>query len=387
MIKLPFIDYSKEKFLILEIYPSSTKGVLISIDPDKKITLEKIWENFSWSNLSRHFRQKVTNWNVVVAASPLLAATTILPVRLDRDRGSHSAPISAPELENLLAQATTKIFNQCRSFASRVLATDELDTILVDNRVINFRVDGHQVINPIDFKAKRIDAILELTLTTRAVFESWKNFFNIGQARDFFFTEISRSELSVLSKFKTAPQSLVVVETGGTTAFHLDPSSKNMFVKRATLDWDMNEILGAIRNNWGVEEPIAREIYSNYLKKEASPAVMRHLSRLLEPILTKFSQALQKTGFTGLVYLDSELPLPFVFPKKLSRMTLNDMPISSILEKFGFKADLKNWPIPDYIAARRLAPLLEFYYNNDKETDINHWLRRRLHWLGSGSWF
>lgn len=385
MIKLPLIDYSREKFLILEVYPNVTRGLLVSLDQDKKLKLEKVWSNFSWSNLSKRFRQKITKWNVIVSASPLLAVTTVIPIKLEREKNSHTSPISPGELEDLLAQATAKIFNQCRSFASRSLGIDELDTILIDNRVIGFKIDNHQVMNPIDFKAKHIDAIFELTLTTRNIFEDWKNFFNIGQTRNFFFTELSRAEISVLEKIKTTPLSLIITEKGGTTAFHIDRSSKNSIIKRLRINWAAEKMVSVIAEAWGISEPIAREIYLNYLKKEVSPRVFRYLSHLINPILESFYKELKRANLKGQVFIDAHLPLPAIFPKRLGGMTITDLPITSTLDKLGFKADFRDWPIPHHEISRRLAPFFEFYYNNDKESGVNHWLRRRLHWLGSSS--
>ncbi|TSC82085.1 MAG: hypothetical protein G01um101420_615 [Parcubacteria group bacterium Gr01-1014_20] len=385
MIKLPFIDYSREKFLLLEVYPRATRGLLISIDQGKKIKLEKIWSNFSWSNLSRHFRQKITKWNVIVSASPVLAVTTVIPIRLEREKNSHASPIQAGELENLLAQATAKIFNQCRAFASRSLGIDELDTILIDNRVIGFKIDNHQVVNPIDFKAKHIDAIFELTLTTRKIFDDWKNFFNIGETRNFFFTELSRAEISVLEKIKRTPFSLVVIEKDGTTAFHIDRSSKNSIVRRFKINWLADKMISEISKAWGVDESIAREIYSNYLKKDVSPHVFRYLSRLTSPVIESLYKELKKANLKGQVFMDTHLPIPTVFPKRLRGMTIVDLPVMPVLDKLGFKADFRDWPIGAHEISRRLAPFFEFYYNNDKESSINHWLRRRLHWLGSSS--
>ncbi|MEK9173546.1 MAG: hypothetical protein AAB594_03190 [Patescibacteria group bacterium] len=385
MIKLPFIDHSREKFLILEVYPGVTRGLLISTDQEKKIKLEKVWSNFSWSNLSRHFRQKITKWNVIVAASPVLAVTTIIPIRLEREKNLHPSPILAGELENLLAQATAKIFNQCRAFASRSLGIDELDTILIDNRVIGFKIDNHQVVNPIDFKAKHLDAIFELTLTTRSIFDDWKNFFNIGETRNFFFTELSRAEISVLEKITPTPFGLVVMEKDGTTAFHVDRSSKNSIVKRHKINWLAEKMVSLISEAWGIEEPVAREIYLNYLKKEVSPQVFRYLNRLINPILESLYKELKRVNLKGQVFIDAHLPLPTVFPKRLGGLVIADLPILSILDKHGFKADFRDWPIPAHEVSRRLAPFFEFYYNNDKESGVNHWLRRRLHWLGSSS--
>ncbi len=385
MIRLPFIDYSREKFLLLEVYPSGTRGLLISIDQEKKINLEKVWSSFSWSNLSRHFRQKIIGWNVIVSASPVLAVTTVIPVKLEREKNSLASPILAGELENLLAQATAKIFNQCRAFASRSLGIDELDTILIDNRVVGFKVDNHQVVNPIDYKAKRIDAILELTLTTRNIFDDWKNFFNIGETRNFFFTELARAELSVLEKIRSTPLGLVVTEKDGTTAFHVDRSSKNSIVKRHKIHWLADKMVSLISEAWGVDEPIAREIYLNYLKKDVSPHVFRYLSRLTSPVLEALYKELKRVNLKGPVFIDAHLPLPIVFPKRLGRMVIADLPVMPILDKLGFKADFRDWSIPAHEVPRRLAPFFEFYYNNDKESGVNHWLRRRLHWLGSSS--
>lgn len=372
----------REKTLVLEILPQKTRGLLLSIEPDKNIKLEKFWENFSWSHLSRKLRHHIQNWKIVIAADPSLAVTLMFPIKMTREVERIKEPVSAVEIENLLAQATARVFNQCRADASRHLRIDELNTVLIDNRVSNFRVDGHQVINPLDFKARRVDAILELTLTTRDIFEEWKNFFSIGPKQNFFFTEFGKAELFVLSKTEPSPVNLMILTPDKSHYFTLETTVLGPTIDRGRLRWSTNLLLKTISSTWGVSTPIARSIYNHYLNKSLSSNVIRFFDNNLKAAMNPFFVQAQRTRLKGVVYIDTHLPLPLVFPRRQGKVIFRDLPLTSLLDKLGFKINLAKWPWSRAQTLRLLAPFLEFYYNN-KDLEINHWLRRRLHWLGT----
>jgi hypothetical protein len=57
-------------------------------------------------------------------------------------------------------------------------------------------------------------------------------------------------------------------------------------------------------------------------------------------------------------------------------------PVGAFLETSGFSIVSGNADVDAEVFFRTLAPFFEFYYDRS-DTDINRWLRRRLHWLGS----
>lgn len=373
----------KEKFLILEVGDEGTAGFLLNLDADKKLNLEKTWASFSWPKLSKHLRRHLEKWKVVVSAHPSLASTVILPIKLERESSLAEHPLTNIELENLLVQATAKIFTQVRGEASRELGVDELDTILIDNRVSNFKIDNHHVMNPIDFRAKKIEAVLELTLTTRSIFDDWKNQFSIGETKNFFFTESARAELFTLKKVKSPPLNLIILnDHAASQFFRLEKAAVGELIHRRRLRWSSNQILNTIAANLSVSVSVAGKLYSLYVKKELSPRISRHFNAILKPVISSLLRQLHSSRFKGTVYLDTPLPLPPSFPRRSGRLVFEKLPFESLTEKLGFKVDPALWLWSEGQIFKRLAPFLEFYYNNE-DLAINHWLRRRLHWLGS----
>ncbi len=372
----------KEKFLVLEVFKEKTTGFLLSLDSEKHLFVEKIWPDFDWFQISRRFRRHLEKWKVIVAADSSLALTQILPIKLERDADLVKSPLSGIELENLLAQTIAKVFTKCREEASLELNIDELDAILIDNRVVNFKVDGHHVLNPVDFKAKKIEAILEITLTNRIIFEHWKNFFNIGKTKNFFFTESAKAELFALKKAKSLPIHLLVLNSYFPSyIFKLEKVVIGEVIFRKKINWSPGIFLEKIESSLGVSPKVARKLYSLYLAGSVSSKMSRYFTSLFKIELNQFLKQLDRFKIKGGLYIDTFLPLPLSFPRRRNQVSFNPLPFKDLVNKLGFKIR-SHLPWKDEEALKHLAPFFEFYYNKE-DIEINHWLRRRLHWLGS----
>ena len=173
----------KEKFLLLEVLPDRTDALFLSVDRDQRLVIEHEVRAVGPKELSAYLKIHRAKQNIIVAADSSLVVTATLPVHIDRE--NRDAELAATELENLLSKAIAQVFNQCRVEASQELGVDDLDAILVGSQVIQFKIDGHQVLNPVGFKVKTIDAVLELTLTTRGVFTRLQTL--LAVQRSFFF--------------------------------------------------------------------------------------------------------------------------------------------------------------------------------------------------------
>lgn len=376
-MKFPFLK-SPERHLVLEVLPDQTRGLLLRVTGEKKIVPERTWDDFSWGRMGKLIK-KLRGTKTIVSADPSRAMTITIPAELKRDPKDAAEPLGPVELENLLAQATAQVFTQCREQASRELGLDELHTIVVENRAGNFRVDGHKVLNPLGFAAKRIEAILELTLTTREVFDKWKHLF--VQSEDFFFTETARAELYALRKVHDPPVNLLSLEPEKTSFFILDRAASGTAMYRGHLDWSLRSLTKRLEDVWDISPETAERIYRSYLKKEVSPHVDRFLEKTIKPSLEALVKAVGKSRLKGTVFIESQLPLPFVFPYRRGRIIFSESRVADILTKVGLSVDARDWDIPLHELTRRLAPFLEFYYNKT-DSVINRWLKRRIHWLG-----
>jgi hypothetical protein len=393
-VKKPNFLRPREKFLILEISPKGTNGLFLSVDEDRTINFEKFARNI---NLKKFFKSPVRlvtqkSWEgqhifkksrrrVIASADPSLATTIPIPLDLTRESGYSKSEITLPEMENLIAQAMGKIFNQCRNEAARRLNLHEIDTILVGAKTKDFKVDGKSVVNPAGFTGKKLTLLLELTFTTRDIFEDLKQFFNSPE--DFFFAEAPQTRLFSLARGKKLPMSLIVADDTDAALFVLERAKgEHAVLYREKLDWNFNTLFNTITKEYGVSEKMARELYRGYLRGHMSEAAKRIFKKTIQPALSHFLNSTDKAKLQGFVYIDAPHELPFEFPYKWGSATFAELPLQEVLSQLDFQADLKNFKTPAGVLSRHLLPFIEAYFDRSN-SGINKKLRRRLHWLAS----
>lgn len=380
----------REKFLILEITPKGTSGLFLGVDDDKNLIFEKLSKNI---NLKKFLRSPVRNvtqrsWEgkyffkshrkVIATVDSSLTTTIPIPLDLPREEADPKEEIILSELENMIAQAMGKIFNQCRSEAAKRLNIHELDTILVGAKARNFKVDNKLVINPVGFTGKKISLLLELTFTGRELFEDLKDFFNSPE--EFFFAESSQVRLSSLARVRNLPVNLLVLDGMGTSLFVLEKAKDQYPVLyRENLSWNLDGLFGRIKGEMGVSDAVAREMYHAYLDDKMSETAGRAFKRSIDTSINDFLKEIEKGKLKGFVYVDSEHALPFKFPYKHTGATFDQFPLSEILQHLGF-ADMQGGSEEQAVLSRHLLPFVEAYFDKSN-SEINQKLRRRLHWL------
>ncbi len=368
----------KESFFILEILPGRVNGLLLGLGPEQRLIPRKYFEGASWSHLSKRPDLRHLVKNIVIAGDSSVAFTALVPVYLKRENRSH--PLAAVELENLLAQEVGKVFSQCRKDASKHLKVDELDVILVTSRVMNFKIDGHYVLNPLGFKASSVEVMLELILTTRAVFEDIRSF--AKERQDFFFTELTRSEANILQKTEKLPMSILSLGEARSAYAVVEPAKVGQTIARGIFSWTTGELIKKIEEKWLVNRETAEVIYDLYLKNEISAETSKAIARIIAPAEKAFFREFRDLKTRGPVYVDSDRPLPWPLPAVKYGRKLVPCPMGRLLDHFGFRTDFASWPIRPEGAFRFLAPFWDFYYDRS-DTTVNRWLRRHLNWLGS----
>ncbi len=390
-MKKPNLFKQREKFLILEIAPSGANGLFLSVDEERNIIFEKFSRDIS---LKKYFGSPVRSvtqkaWEgkylfkshrkVIVSADSALATTIPIPLVLPRDAGTEKSEVILTELENLIAQAMGKIFNQCRSEAAKRLGIHEIDTILVGAKARGFKVDGHKVVNPVGFTGKKISLLLELTFTGRALFESLKQFFNAPE--DFFFAESAQARLSALARARKLPLSLVVDgDTLGTSLFVFQKTKDDYPVLyREKLSWSFRALFVHIAAELGVSDRAARDLYQSYLDGAMSDSAARAFKKIIDPVIGALFKELEKNGIKGMVYMDAHYDLPFAIPYRRGGVTLEAFPIAEIFAQLSFAAP-EGGVGPRGADARHLLPFIEAYFDKSN-SEINQKLRRRLHWL------
>lgn len=381
----------REKFLVLAIRPSGADGLFLSVDEDRNIVFERCVKNIDIKKFFASPMRSVTqkSWEgayffkahrkVVVVADSSLATTIPIPLDLSRETGAEKVEIALPEVENMIAQAMGKIFNQCRSEAAQRLGIHEIDTIMVGAKARNLSVDGHRVVNPVGFTGKKISLLLELTFTGRVLFEDLKQFFNAPE--DFFFAESAQVRLTSLARARKLPLNLIVDEGPRGASLYVLQKTKHghPVLYREKMQWSFNVLFTRIAAELGIGENAAREIYRAYLDGAMSESAARAFKKVINPAVEQFLKEVGKGKLGGFVYVDAAHDLPFPLPHRHGGTTFEAFPLVEILQQLGF-ADRTGDCGTDAEVSRYLLPFLEAYFDKSN-SDINRKLRRRLHWL------
>jgi hypothetical protein len=382
----------REKFLVLTIAPAGVDGLFLSVDEDRNIIFEKRVENLDLKKFlaspMRSVVQKSWEGNyffkarrkVIAVADSSLATTIPIPLDLPRERDAEKSEVILPELENMIAQAMGKIFNQCRSEAAHRLGIHEIDTIMVGAKARNFKVDGHLVVNPVGFTGKNISLLLEMTFTGRTLFEDLKEFFNAPE--DFFFAESAQAHLASLARARKLPINLIVDEGARGALLYILEKTKDghPVLYREKLLWSFDLLFARIVAELGVSAIVARELYRAYLGGGMSEVAARAFKKIIDPAVDQFLKEVNKGKLKGFVYMNAEYDAPFVLPYKYGAATFEQLPLAEILAQLDFThRDGENGD-SDAVIARHLLPFIEAYFDKSN-SDINQKLRRRLHWL------
>ena len=215
-MKKPNLFKPREKFLVLEIGPAGTDGLFLSVDEERNIIFEKCVKNIDlkkfFGSPVRSVTQKSWEGNYLFKSHRKVIAVGGLFARDDdpdparpaaRGAARSKARSILPELENLIAQAMGKIFNQCRSEAAKRLGIHEIDTILVGAKAREFQSGWPPGGEPRRlYRQRKFRSCSSSPLPGARSLRTLKQFFNAPE--DFFFAESAQARLWPRSR---APES------------------------------------------------------------------------------------------------------------------------------------------------------------------------------------
>ena len=376
--------------MILELTSSGTNGLFLSVDEDKNIIIEKLTKHIDLKKFFNAPMRRVTqkSWEgeyffkghrkVIAVADADIATTIPVPLTLDREPGTAEEPISLPEIENMIAQAMGKVFNQCRTEAAGRLGIDELDTVLVGAKAKHFKIGKNLVVSPVGFTGKTVSLFLELTLTSRETFEGLQQFFSAPE--DFFFGEAPQIRLSSLARARKLPINVVAPVGDGSALFVLEKTKDEYPVLyREKFAWSFQPLFRRIAARMGISETAARDVYELYARNGMSEAASRVFKKTIEPVVEELFSEIEKGKLKGFVYIESPHALPFELPYKRNGVVFDALPLDEIVQNLGF-AEIRGRALPPNALSHYLLPFIEAYFDKSK-SDINQKLRRRLHWL------
>lgn len=355
--------------MLLDVSSQKISGFLISLDDQKKIRKEKSWENFEKRAASRSPLAAISAGKVIVSCEPELAFKIFISLSMKRE--NCDSPIERTELENLMAQAVSRIFNHYRREASRVLGVDELDTILANSEVSGFEIDGHKVINPLGFRPQEIRAVVKMTFTSRETFERVKS---VKKNGDFFFTEKGQSQAAAVEKINSRRADFLTIGPER-SYFYAGDHAGNVRARRE-IKWSTGALTAEIRKNWALNENAARDVYEYYANGKTSPLLKKYFGKIFFRPVKELLKQIKSIKTSVKVYVDGNIPLDL-----MGISTFQGLPLEGFMQKSGFAVDTAGFA-SDSEAFRQFASFFEFYYDSS-DSEINGWLKRRLNWLGS----
>ncbi len=384
---------AREKFLVLEIATDGANGLFFHLDEDHAIVIEKYVRGIDLAKfLARPWRRATQQaWEgeylfkdhrrVIAVAGPAMATTVPVPVTLVREPADVKLPITVPELENLIAQEMAKIFTACRTEAAARLDVHELDAVLVGEKAGAFTVDGKAVTDPAGQTGKKIGLFIELTFTTRALFETLTPFFNAPD--DFYFAESPQARLLALARVRPLPLALVAPPA----VFVLEAAhGKDAYpvLYREPFAWNVDALLAPLREMFGVSEAVARELYATFLSGGCSAHAARIITRAIEPAVAALFAEASHRHLAGHVSFDAPYGIPISEAHRHGGVVFEEIPFDEVLDHAGFRGvkGAAAQGIEQHTLSHYVFPFVEAYFDKSN-TEINRKLRRRLHWLAS----
>ncbi len=386
-----FFSSAKEKFLIIDIVPRMTSALFLDFNERRELIVGKIIENLDLKRFlslqAKSIFQK--SWEgknffdsrrkLVVLADATLATTIPVPLDLKREAARAKRPVTLGEVENWFARMTAKIFMACRHEASRRLKTADLDTILVNQRMSRIAIDSRVVADPIGRSGRKVSFVVELTFANRELSETLAPFFN--SPGEFFFAEAPQARLSALARIKSLPVNMITTRDGERSSLFIFEAAEQgcPVVYREYFLWESGALAKSLATDLGIDPTSAEEVYNMYVRGEVSDAAKKHFEVVLAAATEQFLRALDQANLRGSVYVDAPRTLPFRVPRRRRYVIIEDVPVQSLLKKFGFSASDETQISPQ-VMLRYLAPFLELYFDHNR-SELNKFLRRKLHWL------
>jgi hypothetical protein len=183
-------------------------------------------------------------------------------------RSNPREELTSVDLENLLAQALWRSFDQLRNNAAARLRVNEVDLLLTDARVTGIKIDGHQVINPEGFTGGEIELQICLTIVRRDKFpEKGGIVFEEGSVRAY------------LTAAKTKKAEIIYADSGNdiTTVFRVTPDITSYI---GEFKWGRNDVVKAFATAFEADTKLGNALYLQYVANEISLQLMKKFDKI-----------------------------------------------------------------------------------------------------------
>jgi hypothetical protein len=153
-------------------------------------------------------------------------------------------------------------------------------------------------------------------------------------------------------------------------------NSQDDRLSRKKLDWGSDELQWPLMQEYGMSADVARQAVERCTSNLLSPYVSATFADLLSSANNKFYRELRATGVRSGEVHSNRPAVPGVRP---ARIEVKELPLCAVLSRRGLTVENAVGLSPSE-TLKFIAPFVEFYYHK-KESPVNHWLRRRVHWL------
>lgn len=331
----------------------------------------------------------LVSYNIILAFDSRHCLTRYENVRLVRD--NPRKPIDEADLDNLISQATWKVYEDSRKSSLGQLGLPESEILFTNSRVHDFKIDGRQAINPINHKGREVEIYLSQTFVNRHFFHKitsslpkWIKTTLPVEAGSVASYLLSRAEGSrsrfVFAKVMNERTDLYSVIRGkdGKVAFW------------DYFKWGKNRFYSAIGSDLMVEPRVAESIVSRFTTKENSDSFRAKFKKIVNNEIITLLRGLKhaaEASKSNIVYIDFPVLNGLIseefFPKIVRVVKSKD-----ILGSLGFNHRKSkksyNCTISEGYSSESdfltLAPLLEYYFLPEEGT-LNHLAKRRMRWL------
>lgn len=390
-MKFPAILQKNEWYLAVELLAQGNRAVLFGLDRDRTISVRRTWsqgsaENGASTELARFFRALPKGkYPTLLVLDPSYAVTIPGAVTLSREHPAKA--IDEAELENLISQAVWRFFDHYRPLAMARLGVNDLDLLLMDIRILDVRLDGHRVSNPLGFAAKTAEVALEQTFAVRHVLDAVTA--SVPKSSIEFVTEAGVAGLHALARF--VPHKKFVLG-------NLFPAAASLYVwdrrPRAdgnvtlpialcagTFPWGERQLLFSVMNELALEYDVAKAVADRYIQKDLSPSLERHIGGYLEDGVTSLIRLLKSNvRLAHPFYLNAHYPLPLQNVSERRDVILEAVDLFALLERVGFslRGTATNAELPAHFLS--FAAFIEYYFSR-RNANLDRFAKRRARWL------
>ncbi|MDD4761599.1 MAG: hypothetical protein PHZ25_01050 [Candidatus Pacebacteria bacterium] len=394
-----------ERFFCLEIGDSFLRGSFLEVSENKINVIfssNRLLKNSDLSDdgfkkrisieLVKDFLKKINiplGCKIIVIGASSFVFTVPAWVRVDRENSKEE--INEGEIENLISQAVWKFLNLFRPQAVNLLNINESDILLSGIRNLSVKVNGHKVLNPIGFKAKTVEFLIEETFVNRDYYRDLED----ALGRKFkieFISELGLVDSEIIfrsfnfensfSLLRFFPESVLILKS-----FYKNVSQEDIsppvLREESFLEWNSSFLPSCLGKKLNLDNETSLKIIDLVSKKNSSAKIEKFVKdSLIEEwdIFFKKISSKGKLEKENKIFVLDEKNIPdFIFNKK-NKPKLEKPDVLKIIEKLGFSVFFKVSELEIESVFSSLAGFLEYYFSS-REDQLNKMARRRAKWL------